>query len=301
MRFGRGIGLGKFGVIYVALGAPYLSMALVSMVSLRVTNPDVPVCIVTNVTDKAPEVPWWQPEDHWKFIDLPDQENRAAKLMMYELSPYDETLFLDCDTIVLASIAPLRGYLEFFDVLMRYGYEPKKRRPPLLGRFRYSEDGHFNSGVIAFRRSQVVAEFFSTWQERFTRLGSRYDQPSLVEAWFLSSAKVFPLPQFWNTNDRWYFAKKIRNRIVIWHYRTRIEDSLEEALAKAPTWYGANKGLSRDNSVFLDKRRKQRRHGSIAWKLRTLITKLRGGLFRRLESHPNAEQWRTWINYTPSP
>ena len=34
--------MASFGVIYVAFGAPYLAMALTSLISLRVTNPNVP-------------------------------------------------------------------------------------------------------------------------------------------------------------------------------------------------------------------------------------------------------------------
>ena len=51
----------EFGVVYVAFGAPYLAMALVSVVSLRVTNPTVQVCVVTNVVRDEPRTPWWKP------------------------------------------------------------------------------------------------------------------------------------------------------------------------------------------------------------------------------------------------
>jgi hypothetical protein len=44
--------MGQVGVIYVAFGAPYLAMSLVSIASLRVSNPFTPVCVVTNVCEK---------------------------------------------------------------------------------------------------------------------------------------------------------------------------------------------------------------------------------------------------------
>ena len=69
----------NFGVIYVAFGAPYLAQALVSAISLRVTNPDVPVCIVTNVVREPPRLAWWSPEDHWIFLEKETADNRNAK------------------------------------------------------------------------------------------------------------------------------------------------------------------------------------------------------------------------------
>ena len=78
----------NFGVIYVAFGAPYLAQALVSAISLRVTNPDVPVCIVTNVVREPPRLAWWSPEDHWIFLEKETADNRNAKLRMNELSPF---------------------------------------------------------------------------------------------------------------------------------------------------------------------------------------------------------------------
>src|SRR5687768_12619638 len=104
-------------------------MALISMISLRVTNPDIPVCIVTNVVQKAPDdLTWWKPDDHWKLLALGTEKNRTAKLKVYELSPFDESLYLDCDTLVLGRISPLRDYLQYFDILMKYGYGPAKKK-----------------------------------------------------------------------------------------------------------------------------------------------------------------------------
>lgn len=285
-------------MVYVAFGAPYLSMALFSMVSLRVTNPDLPVCIVTNVAKRAPDhLPWWRPGDVWKFLELGTDQNRSAKLRIYELSPFEETLFLDCDTLVLGDVSPLQHYLAHFDILMKYVYAPvKRKRVPLLGgRFRYSEHGHFNSGVIGFRRGPLVAEFFATWQQRFEAMGNRLDQPSLVEAWFLSSAKVLPLPPFWNNGDSW-FQPKARNEIIIWHYKVRLEPLVEELMTKAVGWFGGDETQLSETRRFILSRRKLRHHRSPYWMFRGLVTKLRGDQSRRLEKHPNKDRWLAWIH-----
>ena len=87
----------NFGVIYVAFGAPYLAQALVSAISLRVTNPDVPVCIVTNVVREPPRLAWWSPEDHWIFLEK--ETGSAEKTMIdriyredFERFGYPQTL-----------------------------------------------------------------------------------------------------------------------------------------------------------------------------------------------------------------
>ena len=39
------------GAVYLAFGKPYLAMALVSIESLKQTNPELPVSVLTNVCD----------------------------------------------------------------------------------------------------------------------------------------------------------------------------------------------------------------------------------------------------------
>ncbi len=285
----------SFGVTYVAFGAPYLAMALVSMVSLRVTNPSVPVCIVTNVVEKAPDhLPWWRADDHWTFLNSTTGDNRHAKLRVYELSPFEQTVFLDCDTLVLDDILKLRQYLVYFDVLMKLFYSPfKKRRPLLNGQFRYSEDGHFNSGVIAFRKSAAAERFFSVWQEQFSRMAYHLDQPSLVEAWFLTEAKIFPLPFFWNSGDKWAHPTA-RRKIIIWHYKVRLEPYLEQAVCGAVRWFGGTELHRKETEEYLALKRIQRHYRSPGWKFRRLVTRMRGDLSRRLEKHPAKAKWRAW-------
>jgi hypothetical protein len=61
-----------FGVVYLALGAPYLAMAINSLLSLRITNPGIPVCVITNVVRHPPKKSWWSFEigDQWVFKDI---------------------------------------------------------------------------------------------------------------------------------------------------------------------------------------------------------------------------------------
>lgn len=289
--------MGTFGVIYVAFGAPYLAMAITSLVSLKVTNPTVPVCIVTNVVRDMPDKPWWRPEDGdtWIYLDNETERNRHAKTSVYQLSPFDLTLFLDCDTMVLGDLSPIPRYLEYFDILLSAVYNPTPTNKRILdGKFRYTEDGHFNSGVFAFRRSQPVESFFALWNERFHALGSRLDQPSLLEAYYLGNVRMFPLSAKWNSGDRWATPGDVRNQIVIWHYKVRMEPLLERIAIKSVDWFGGTKEHSLQAEQFFQDRRKNRYLRSPGWLIRRLVTKIRGDQSRRLEKHPNKDRWIEW-------
>ncbi|HEY6633356.1 MAG TPA: hypothetical protein VIZ90_18040 [Rhizobiaceae bacterium] len=292
----------NFGVIYVAFGAPYLAMALTSLLSLRVTNPTVPACIVTNVVPQAPTKPWWQPEigDRWIFLDEETAKNRNAKTSVYQLSPFELTLFLDCDTMVLGDLSPLPGYLDYFDVLLSAVYNPDKhsKRRILDGKYRYTADGHFNSGVFAFKRNDAAEQFFSLWNERYNALGYRLDQPALVEAAYLSTVRIFPLPSKWNTGDKWLAASSIRNEIVVWHYKVRMEPLVERLVRQSVEWFcGDNRHLD-EIEYYLALRRKLRHARSASWWIRRGVTRMRGDQSRRLETHPNREKWRKWTGTT---
>jgi hypothetical protein len=291
--------LQTFGVIYVAYGAPYLAMAVVSLLSLRTTNPDVPVCIVTNVVREPPQKPWWRPDkgDQWIFQDDGTDRNRNAKTSVYQLSPFDLTLFLDCDTMVLGDLSPISGYLEYFDVLLSAVYNPDRnpKRKILDGKYHYTSDGHFNSGVFGFRRGEEVETFFNLWNERFHALGYRLDQPALVEAYCLSKVRMFPLSFKWNCGDKWADLTAARDLLVVWHYKFRPEPLVKVLTQRAVTWFGGTDQHVAETRQFL---RARRNHYSPRWALWRIVIKIRGEQSRRLEKHPNQDQWLNWIGRT---
>jgi hypothetical protein len=287
-----------FGVVYRALGAPYLAMAINSLLSLRITNPSVPVLIVTNVVQHAPKKTWWRPEigDRWVFIDIDTKKNRYAKMDVYTHSPFDHTLYLDCDTMVLGDVSPIPNYLHFFDLLLTPSYGPSKKKARILdGKLRYPEDGRFNSGVFAFRKAKTVEQFFSLWNERLNALGYPEDQPALVEAYCLSSVRMFPLSSNWNATDKWYGSRDARQSIIIWHYKMKLEPLVEDVLIRSVRWFEGSKEQLEDTERFLDRRRRERCSSSLRWNFRRLVTQVRGDQSRRLERHPAREHWLRWL------
>ena len=287
-----------FGVVYVAFGAPYLAMAINSLLSLRITNPGIPVCIVTNVVPHAPKKPWWRPEigDQWIFLNAATKRNWHAKTNVYKHSTFDLTLFIDCDTMVLGDLSPIPNYLHYVDLLLNPSYYPAaKERRILDGKLRYPEDGHFNSGVFAFRRGKAIEEFFSLWNERLHALGYAQDQPALVEAYNLGNVRMFPLANKWNAGDRWFDPSNARQKIIIWHYKMRLEPLVEDVIVKAVGWFAGSEKHLKDTAQFLDRRRRERRSRSLQWNFRRLVTRVRGDQSRRLEKHPAKDEWLRWL------
>lgn len=105
------------GVLLIALGhTNYYRMAAVLAASLKDTNPGLPVCLATN----SPVQP-----DHAELFDIikpvPESmyfvngkpEYIKVKLSMCDLSPFDKTLFLDVDQVII----PGKNIKPIFDIL----------------------------------------------------------------------------------------------------------------------------------------------------------------------------------------
>ncbi len=62
-------------------------------------------CDPTNVLQRSlASIKHWHPELPYHIAEMPAGSNLLCKSQMYDLSPYDETLFLDADTTVMGKI-----------------------------------------------------------------------------------------------------------------------------------------------------------------------------------------------------
>ena len=92
----------------------YVKQAYLCALSIRATNPDSKICLITNNTldektvsvfDDIVEIPWedsaedsnWKIENRWKI---------------YHACPYDRTIILDTDVLVLDNIELWWNYLK---------------------------------------------------------------------------------------------------------------------------------------------------------------------------------------------
>lgn len=184
------------GVLIIATGdGDYQKLARIAVQSIVRHNPGLPV-----LTHRG------------KGNGL---DSRVEKLRMFQVSPFDETIYLDCDVVVQADITPL------FDMIpcaphvgMALDFGPKTCEGIVSHRFfkwavpksiltnlerKVPGDApHFNSGVVVFRKMPTAAKFFKDWANVWHSRPPAQDQVALIEA--CSKTGVFPtlLPPEWN-------------------------------------------------------------------------------------------------------
>jgi hypothetical protein len=177
------------GYVYVATGAGYLPEACRSAESLRRHHPDAPICLIAD----------HPPGDRGPFTEIlrPGGVVRHTpmdKVLAYE-APYDHVIFLDTDTFVLDDLTPVFRMLERFDLALlqdvNRGWNYELPDVPVS----FSE---FNTGVVAFRKSAAMADFFGAWSQEYDKMREEYgfvtDQPSFRRTLFHSDLRVAPLP-----------------------------------------------------------------------------------------------------------
>lgn len=191
------------GALYVYWGTKYKSYLDRSIASLKKFHPDLPVHVET----------------------LPDESTLLDKARMAEMTPFDETLFLDVDTVVM-------GPLDFgFERAAQFGLAcsicecPWARRyGGLKGRGDMVE---YNTGVLFF--TQQARPLFDAWAAcvdeidssiRFINEGQVYVMPLNDQAGFAGAVvetgcSPYVLPYNWNFRPEHHLS--FFGPIKIWH------------------------------------------------------------------------------------
>lgn len=191
----------KTGVLYVIWGEQGEAYLERSRKSLKVIHPELPV----------------------EVMRLPDGSNLLDKARAIRQSPFDRTLFLDVDTVVL-------DRLDFgFEMADRNGLAccicecPWARRYPSIG----GDHVEYNTGVLFFTRKAKAA--LKTWDTLSTTLDSSIqmlvdgqirvmqlnDQASFAQAICEWDRTPFILPMNWNFRPLWH--RSVFGPVKIWH------------------------------------------------------------------------------------
>ena len=189
------------GALYVVWG-DYNKAALDrAMASFQKHHPDLPIHLET----------------------LPDGSTLLDKAAMFNLSPFDETVFLDADTIVL-------GRLDFgFTKAVQFGTAICICECPWARRYGGIEGDiiEYNTGVIFF--TKAAKPLFDAWNKSVREVDSSIDfvldgkQGRMVlndQAGFAMAVEEigfqpFVLPHNWNFRPKW--QKSWYGPLVIWH------------------------------------------------------------------------------------
>lgn len=165
---------------------------------------------------------------------LPVGSSLLDKARMMELSPFESTLFLDADTVVLGDLTEGFDRAEATGVACCICECPWARRYPSLSQHRNLIE--YNTGVLFF--TNYATELFKQWQRLSTTLDSRLpfktpdgpcemecnDQASFAEAVRITHRIPHVLPLNWNFRPRWHHGAF--GPIKVWHDPCVVPDAV---------------------------------------------------------------------------
>lgn len=208
------------------------------LASIRKFYPDPIVVLI----DQVPAVyqPLLKSFGNVQLVPAPADPNpvlasRRAKVSLYELSPFDRTLYLDSDICLLQRVDELFEQLDDYDLMMakdvqssiaqarnlvRNGYDIL----PTLQTLGFPVDEttvQYNSGVLAFRRNDQMAEFFRSYRQYFELVLQHpdelkvKDQGAFAAAIATSALNTQVLPPTYNFMDKWKRAYELDDHATI--------------------------------------------------------------------------------------
>lgn len=217
--------MSKRGVIYIYWGDSIESELNRSIESVTRYHPELPI----------------------ERIKLPDGSGLVDKARMLELSPFETTLFLDTDTVVLDKLD--MG----FEKAERHGLACCINECPWARRYGdiSGDQIEYNTGVLFF--TKTAASVFEKWHKLAQTIDSSIvfrregkicvmpsnDQASYSQAIEDTQFNPFVLPLNWNLRPGWH--QSFFGPIKIWHDRNEVpiqikfwneEQSLEQSIIK---------------------------------------------------------------------
>ena len=215
------VDLSGCGCIYVAFGYEYLMLATYSVTTLKRHTPDLAITLVTNVPIRTIFHEGAPLFENIIYEDVEQNSNRLSKLEVDLYSPYEKTLYLDCDTEIRADVAPMFGLLDMYEFAARIFPDGTNQLVEVFDGIKAPELGLsvWNGGVFFFRKCHQTNEFFDRWRDNFHSMGFGTDQPALMRTLYnMPDLRLLILSSYWNAQP-WEY-EFVRNRDVrIFHYR----------------------------------------------------------------------------------
>lgn len=159
----------------------YVEQAVVLALSLKLTNSDVPISIVTNdkiskkdaeLFDNIIPIPWddLAAEQDWKI------ENRWKT---YHITPYDETIVMDTDMLVLENINYWWNYLKNYDLYFTTNTLTYRNEVVSSDYYRkaFTKNNLPNTytGIYYFKKGNFAQTFFNNLETVFKNWQKFYD------------------------------------------------------------------------------------------------------------------------------
>lgn len=207
------------GIIYIAFNSSFVKEAMLSAESVKRFS-DIPITLFTNQ-----EVDCEYIDD----ISLIQPNHIRSKVDYIANSPYDKTLYLDSDTVIMRDISDMFDILDRFDVGVTHDYARKREKYchiPEYNNIPYSFS-EVNGGVMSFNNSKRVKKFLESWRSyfyKYAHLTSGWDQVSLRISLWESEVSVHHYPIEYNIRPTAIREKvrKLKNELGENHLEPRI-------------------------------------------------------------------------------
>jgi len=149
------------------------------------------------------------------------------KALMYRETPYESTVFLDTDTVVL-------GDLSFgFEMAEKHGIAISIAPACYAGRWDtdLGDAVEYNTGVVFFRKSPEVQSVFDFWVSIADT--HRNDQATFAQAIIKTGFNPFVLPRNWNYRGGIDYPQ-VYGPIKVWHSRVPLDAATANKLGNLP-------------------------------------------------------------------
>ncbi len=223
------------GIIYVATGAKYLAETLLSLESVRRHMPGLPVTLFTDQSPPAGLFDQVIPVEGGGM-------GRPAKIRSMGASPYQDTLFLDSDTVMCQPCGDIFWPLE-------KGYDLAVAHEVYRNEYAFEEfpDSFpaLNTGVLAWRKSERTTAFFESWERSYLEVFRQKrpaDQPAFRHTLFHSDLRHYILPPEFNFRTNYPVVLGGFARAKIIHdrspYLAELVSLLGQDTGHPPVFYG---------------------------------------------------------------
>ncbi|MDZ7958870.1 MAG: hypothetical protein RMY34_13470 [Aulosira sp. DedQUE10] len=168
--------------------------------------------------------------------------SREAKLALYAMSEFDQTIYLDSDICLLSDINDVFEYLEINDLLLTEDVQPRITKASNLLRGKQEEtlsevlptlqsiglpldedSIQYNGGFIAFRKTETTKTFFDEFRQFFEIIKNNQDKLLLKDQGAFAAAiatvkpKIKVLPPTYNYLSKWKDCYNIHEGIKVLH------------------------------------------------------------------------------------
>ena len=130
---------------------------------------------------------------------------------MYDLSPFDRTLYVDADTEFKQPIQAGFALLEQYDIMYaRHSWHtlamldmmPGTERQITIDELHTGDIPYPNSGVIFWKRGSAAEKVFQSWYTEWKRFEQWDEQCALMRAVYKNPCRLLLLPEAWNGENQ---------------------------------------------------------------------------------------------------